>query len=141
MAFLRLSGMRFPASLAVLAVMAVAGCGGDDSDSGASDSKAVATVMSSLNSASRAGDGSRICTELFTPKLANSVSTSSTSGDCATEVKSKLFSPDAKISVESIDVPDESNATATVKEANGNTSRVYLVKQGGEWRIRSVVPA
>ena len=47
------------------------------------------------------------------------------------EVKAKLFSPDAKISVENIGVPDEANAAATVKEANGNTSRVFLVKQTG----------
>ena len=44
-------------------------------------------------------------------------------------------------SVENIDVPDGSNATATVKEANGNVSKVFLVKQGGQWRIRSVTPA
>ena len=121
--------------------LAVGGCGDDSNDNGSSDAKAVAKVMAALNTASRAGDGQRICTELFTPKLANSVSTSSSSGACAVEVKSKLFSPDAKISVENIDVPDGANASATVTEANGNTSTIFLVKQAGQWRIRSVAPA
>ena len=57
------------------------------------------------------------------------------------EVKAKLFSPDSEISVQDIQVPDEANATATVKETNGNTSRIYLVKQDGQWRIRGVAPA
>ena len=94
--------------------------------------------MSDLESASREGDGERICNQIFTPKLSNSVTRASTSGSCASEVKDKLFSPETKIEVENIDVPDEPNATATVKESNGNTSTVFLVKQSGRWRIRSV---
>jgi hypothetical protein len=122
-------------------VLVLAGCGDDSKSSGTSDMKAVAKVMSQLNTASRSGDGERICSALFTPKLAKSVSTSSSSGECAAEVKAKLFSPQAKISVQTIDVPDEVNASAKVKEANGNTSTIFLVKQSGEWRIRSVAPA
>ena len=124
----------------VFAALLMMGCGGD-SDSEGSDTEAVASVMASLDAASRAGDGDRICTQLFTPKLASSVSSSSTSGDCEREVKAKLFSPDAQISVENISVPDDASAVATVKEANGNMSRVFLVKTDGQWRIRSVVPA
>jgi hypothetical protein len=126
--------------LALAAVVPLSGCfGGGGGDK--SDRDQIDQVMSDLQSASRDGDGSRICQEIFTPKLAALISTSSKSGNCATEVKAKLFSPEAKIDVESVDVPDSSNATATVKEANGNVSKVYLVKQGGEWRIRSVTPA
>ena len=120
------------------AVVALSGCfGGGDS----SDRDKIDQVMSDLQSASRDGDGTHICQEIFTPKLAALISRSAKSGDCATEVKAKLFAPNAKIDVENIDVPDGSNATATVKEANGNVSKVYLVKQGGEWRIRSVTAA
>ncbi len=54
-------------------VLVVASCGGDSNDDGTSDTKAVAKVMSALDTASRAGDGEAICTQLFTPKLANSV--------------------------------------------------------------------
>lgn len=124
--------------LVLAAVGPLAGCGGGDSNS---DRDAVDDVLSSLETASRDGDGARICDEIFTPKLAASVSRSAKSGNCATEVKAKLFSPDAKIDVEDIDVGDESSATATVKEANGNVSKVFLVKQDGQWRIRGVTPA
>ena len=77
----RLSGL---AALAVLTA-ALAGCGSGSSDSSgkqkpaadaankAADNTAVKQVMSDLQTASRAGDGKRICTQIFTPKLANSV--------------------------------------------------------------------
>jgi hypothetical protein len=125
--------------VAVLAVAVFATRGG--SDSATSDRDAVEQVMSDLQTASREGDGERICNQIFTPKLSDSITRSSASGSCATEVKSKLFSPETKIEVQNIDVPDDVNATATVKEANGNTSNVFLVKQSGRWRIRSVTPA
>ena len=128
----------------VVAVVAAAllvgrGLGGDDSSS--SDQDAVRQVMTNLQTASREGDGQRICNQIFTPKLSNSVTRSSASGSCAAEVKANLFSPKTTIEIENVDVPDESNATVTVKEANGNTSTVFLVKQSGRWRIRSVTPA
>jgi hypothetical protein len=125
--------------IAVLAVAVFATRGGGGN--GTSDRDAVEQVMSDLQTASREGDGERICNQIFTPKLSNSVTKSSASGSCATEVKDKLFSADTKIEVQNIDVPDGANATATVKEANGNTSTVFLVKQSGRWRIRSVAAA
>ena len=125
--------------LLVIASLGGCGLGGDDGEG--SDRDAVEQVMSDLETASREGDGERICGQIFTPKLADNVTDSSTSGSCASEVKDKLFSADAAIEVQNIDVPDEANATATVKEANGNTSTVFLVKQSGRWRIRSVAPA
>ena len=132
------------------AAVALAGCGGDsgakktpagDAATKTADNTAVKQVMADLQTASRAGDGKRICTQIFTPKLANSVTTSAKSGSCAKEVKKKLFSPEAEIAVQNVDVPHPSNATATIKEANGNTSTVFLVKQSGRWRIRGVGPA
>ena len=120
----------------VLAVVLVTRNGSDSSDR-----DAVEQVMSDLQSASRDGDGQRICNEIFTPKLSDSVTRSSATGDCASEVKAKLFSPTAQIEVQSIAVHDGSNATARVEEANGNVSNVFLVKQDGRWRIRSVTPA
>jgi len=115
----------------VLAVVLVTRNGSESSDR-----DAVEQVMSDLQSASRDGDGQRICNEIFTPKLSDSVTRSSGTGSCASEVKAKLFSPEAQIEVQ-----DSSNATATVEEANGNVSNVFLVKQDGRWRIRSVTPA
>jgi hypothetical protein len=135
---------------AMTALAALAGCGGSSSgepkSSGEASSKsvddtAVKQVMSDLQAASRAGDGRRICTQIFTPKLANSVTQSAHSGSCAREVKKKLFSPRTQIAVQNVDVPNTANATATIKEANGNMSTVFLVKQSGRWRIRSVQAA
>lgn len=125
--------------VAIAAAAVVVTRGGNDA--GSSDEDAVRQVLTDLQTASREGDGERICNQIFTPKLANLVTSSSTSGSCATEVKSKLFSPDAQIEVQSVNVTDESNATAIVKEATGNTSTVFLVRQSGVWRIRSVTPA
>jgi hypothetical protein len=138
----RASSRRILFSGAVGLALAMGGCGGDSKkDDTTTDTKAVARVMSALDAASRTGDGERICSRLFTSKLARSVSTSSKSGKCAAEVKAKLFAPDAKISVKGIAVADRANATATVEETNGNTSTLFLVKQSGQWRIRSVAPA
>jgi hypothetical protein len=134
---------------AVAATVALSGCGGGssgdkpagDTSSKSDDSTAVKQVMSDLQEASRTGDGKRICAQIFTPKLADSVTQSAASGSCAKEVKKKLFSPEAEIAVQNVDVPNPSNATATIKESNGNTSTVFLVKQSGRWRIRSVQAA
>jgi hypothetical protein len=110
--------------------------------SSSADEDAVEQVMADLESASREGDAARICREIFTPRLAALIARSSDGGSCAAEVRAQLFSPDAEITVESVEVSDESNASATVIEGNnGNQSEVFLVKQGGEWRIRSVTPA
>lgn len=125
--------------VAVAAAAVVVTRGGNDG--GSSDEADVRQVLTDLESASREGDGERICNRIFTPKLANLVTSSSASGSCASEVKAKLFSPDAQIEIESVNVTDESNATAIVKEANRNTSTVFLVRQSGVWRIRSVTPA
>jgi hypothetical protein len=110
-------------------------------DGAGSDEAAVRQVLTDLQTASREGDGDRVCNQIFTPKLSNAVTKSSASGSCATEVKNKLFSADTQIEVQSVTVSDDANATATVKEANGNTSTVFLVKQSGRWRIRSVAAA
>jgi hypothetical protein len=126
-------------AVAVAVVLVTRGTG--DDEAGGTDAVAVRQVLTDLETASREGDGERICNQIFTPKLATLVTSSSTSGSCATEVKSKLFAPDAQIEVQSVNVTDESNATAIVKEANGNTSTVFLVRQSGVWRIRSVTPA
>ena len=138
------------AALGVLTAV-LAGCGsGSGADSTkekpvavtkAAENTAVKQVMADLQTASRAGDGKRICTQIFTPKLANSVTGSAVSGSCAKEVKKKLFSRKAQIAVQNVDVPNAANATAVIKEANGNTSTVFLVKQSGRWRIRSVQAA
>ncbi|MCA1677718.1 MAG: hypothetical protein LC790_01765 [Actinobacteria bacterium] len=124
--------------------IAFAGCGGSDKpkqDPNAGAEAAITKVLGQLQEASVAGDGQRICAQIFTPKLANSVTDSAKSGSCAKEVKAKLFSPRTKLTVQDVNVTDPANATATIKEANGNVSTVFFVRQSGRWRIRSVQPA
>ena len=142
-------GLAAVAAVAVAAAMA--GCGGGASSDQKTttsaapvpkaENAAVSQVLADLQSASRAGQGRLICTQIFTPKLANSVTAAATSGSCAKEVKKKLFSRKAQIVVQNVAVPNAANATATVKEANGNVSTVFLVKQSDRWRIRSIQPA
>lgn len=129
-----------------LAGVALAGCGGSDDDKQAEpdtavDRAAITEVLTQLQQASVAGDGKRICTQIFTPKLADSVTRSATSGSCAKEVRAKLFSPNTRLTVQNVTVTDAANGTATIKEANGNVSNVFFVKQSGRWRIRSVQAA
>ncbi len=136
---------------AVTALVALAGCGGSSGGGsgggggggggGGDQEGAVRGVMTDLQTASREGDSARICNQIFTPKLADSVTSSAKSGSCAKEVKAKVFSPKAEITVEDVTVSDAANAEATIKEQNGKTSNVFLIKQSGQWRIRSVKPA
>lgn len=127
-----------------LTAIASSGCGGsgdEEKSTRADDEAAVKKVLDQLQRASVSGDGKRICTQIFTPKLADSITRSAKSGSCAKEVKAKLFSPRARLTVQNVNVTDPANATATIKEANGNTSTVFFVRQSGRWRIRSVQPA
>ena len=133
------------AALVVGLATAGSGCGGGDDDKppppADTERAAVVRVLADLQAASRAGDGKRICNGIFTVKLANSITRSSKSGSCAKEVRRNLFSPQTRFTVERVDFADASDATATVTEQNGNTSKVFLVKQAGQWRIRGVQAA
>ena len=131
--------------LALAAGLAVGGCGGGSDDGSADrptgDEASVRSVLSDLQTAAVAGDGTRICTRIFTPKLAQSVAASSKSGSCAEEVRRNLFSPTTRLTVKSVTIADAADATATVTEASRKTSTVFLVRQSGRWRIRSIQPA
>ena len=136
-----------------LAAMAVAvsvsaavltGCGGSDDTPSPrqADETSIRMVLNELQEASIAGDGTRICTQIFTPKLANSVTKSARSGSCAKEVRKNLFSPTTRFTVQHMNVNNDANATAIVKEASNNhTSTIFFVRQSGRWRIRSIQPA
>src|SRR3954452_21437114 len=97
--------------MACALLLAAGSCGGGGEDS---EKAAVQRVLTDLQAASRAGGGRRICDDLFTPKLAGSVARSAKSGDCPTEVRRNLFSPQTQIKVQGIAVSAPSDATATV---------------------------
>jgi hypothetical protein len=136
------SSHRSTAALCLTA--ALSGCGGGEAKKAPApepEEAAVRRVLADLQAASKAGDGRRICAAIFTVKLADSITRSAKSGSCAKEVRRNLFSPRTRITVKSVALGDAADATAIVTEQNGNTSRVFLVKQAGRWRIRGVQPA
>jgi hypothetical protein len=137
-------------ALSLLALLAtLTGCGSPSGRGNSSTAKehsaqeesAVRFLIAELQAASRDGDAERICNQIFTPRLANSVTSASNFGSCAEEVKENLYDPRERLIVEEVDVVNPVTATAVVKESNGKASKVSFVKQGGEWRIRSVGPA
>jgi hypothetical protein len=136
---------RAPVALILCLAAVQGGCGGDHAKKPppAVDRQraAVTQVLADLQAASRAGDGKRICNAIFTVKLANSITRASKSGSCEKEVGRNLFSPRTRLTIKRVDFTDEADATAIVTEQNGNTSKVFLIKQAGQWRIRGVQPA
>lgn len=136
----KLPRMRIPRMVLAcgLASASVAGCGGGDSNT-TSDQAAVRATVVELTAASRAGSGTKICDELFTPLLKQSVAKAARR-PCATEVSAKLLSPKAKFDVQDVAVQG-SQATATVMDQFGKASTLSLVKAKGGWRISGVTSA
>jgi hypothetical protein len=144
----KLQRIRGVPSLAVVtAVAALAGCGGSDKDSPPAQKPQSATVSGSqrgilttvdaLQTASRKGDGRTICAELFTPQLVKSVEAAA-KRSCAKEVRQRLFTPDAEISVGRDIKVSGDRGTAVVLEQNGNVSTLSMLKQSSQWRIDRV---
>jgi hypothetical protein len=130
----------------ILLCAALPGCGGDDPDSKnpapttvEGPQRAVLSTIDALQTASRSGDGRRICNRLFTPNLVRSIEKSS-KHDCAVEVRTKLFARDASISVQQGIRVKGSTASAVIRERNGNISTLHFLKQVGHWRIDRVEP-
>ena len=138
-------------SLAVLAAAAaLAGCGGSSSERQppssdkasqpvTRDERGILGTVDALQSASRKGDGRGICRDLFTAQLVESIRTSA-KRSCASEVRQRLFTPNAAIAVDRAIKVTGGHGTAVVREQNGNVSALSLVRQsGGQWRIDRVI--
>jgi len=135
-------------ALAVLAVsILLAGCGDSDKETPterkapttvSGDQRGILGTVEALQTASRNDDGQGICTDIFTAQLVRSIETTA-KRSCVKEVSDTLVSPDAAISVgRDIEVTG-SRATATIREQNSNVSKLFLLKQAGQWRIDRVV--
>ncbi len=131
-------------ALAVLAAsIPLAGCGGSDKapptpTTVSGDQRGILGTVEALQVASRNNDGRGICSDIFTAQLVRSIETTA-KRSCVKEVSDTLVSPDAAISVgRDIEVTG-SRATATIREQNSNVSKLFLLKQAGEWRIDRVV--
>jgi hypothetical protein len=134
----------FKTALAGLFVAAaLPGCGGSDDEktTGAvqDDQRGILTTVDVLQTSSRAGDGAKICSSVFTASLVRSIEKASKRA-CAVEVKENLFTPGESISA-GRDIAVKGDAgTADIREQNGNVSTLHLVKQAGVWRINRVTP-
>lgn len=131
---------------ALVGMVALGGCGGSDTTatteqkpSASSEQRAILATIDELQAASRRGDAQTICDRLFTRGLAASI-TAAAQRNCPAAVKQRFVSRDAQISVSRQLTVKGSRATAVIREQNGRTSRVLLVKERGRWRIAAVRP-
>jgi hypothetical protein len=130
-------------AIAAAGLAVLAGCGGGgganaDRFSGAKQD--VARAIDDLQSAARAGDGRRICSEMFTPRLVKALAKASGGKACTVRVRQQLARKGETITVQSIAVNGDS-AVAVVKEQNRRVSRLALAKAGGRWRIDGIAAA
>lgn len=134
--------LRFGAVAA--AATALASCGGSDNAKPApaavsDDQRAILSTVDTLQTASRQDDAARICNDLFTPSLAQSIRRASRHS-CQAEVRDTLTSPDAQLSVSRKIAVKGDRATATVREQDGDTSTVAFAKVDDRWRIERITP-
>jgi len=143
--------MQRPCALLILAVItavAIAGCGGSDKRSSTGQARqqtvsghqrGILGTIDAMQTASRTGDGRTICANLFTAHLVRSIEKSA-QRSCAVEVRQKLFSPNAEISVDRQISVVGNQGTAIIREQNGNVSKLSLLQESGRWRIDRVTP-
>jgi hypothetical protein len=134
-------------TLALAATVATfAGCGSHSDESRSAqkpaaavvgDQRAILATVDALQVASRRGDGASVCADLFTPGLVKAVEAGA-KRTCATEVRQRLFSADAAISVGRNIAVVGDRGTAVVREKNGNVSKLFLIKHNARWRIDRV---
>ena len=131
---------------ACVAAVAVGGCGGSDSAPSKQASRTIPagqrdilSTVDALQRASRRGDGKVICADIFTPQLVRSIERGA-KRSCAKEVRAHVFSPDAEFSVGRNVAVTGDRGTAVIRDQDANVSQLFLVKQGGRWRIDRVQP-
>jgi hypothetical protein len=119
------------------------GCGGSDdkptTGTVGDDQRAILATIDTLQTSSRAGDGAKVCSSVFTESLVRSIEKASKRG-CAKEVSENLFRPREAISVGRNITVKGATGTAAIREQNGNVSTLHFVKQAGTWRIDRVTP-
>ena len=130
----------------LLAAAALLGCGGSDDaprtapqPAVGGDQRGILATIDELQTASRSGDGRKICAEVFTAQLARSIARAS-KRSCSREVREKLFRADESISVQRSVTVVGSKATAVIREQNGDVSTLHMLRQAGRWRIDRITP-
>ena len=127
-------------AIAAAAALAV-GCGGDDDGRNAQrydgEQREVARVVDELEQASREGDSTRICDELFTEELARLIAARNRRG-CEARVGEQQLDEQARIDVNEIKVEGD-QARVGVRERDGDRVILTLRRDGDSWRILSIV--
>jgi len=101
--------------------------------------RSILATVDALQTASRKGDGQKVCADLFMPRLMKSVEAAA-KRSCAQEARRSTFTPDAEISVgRQIEVVAD-RGTAVIREQNGTVPKLSFLKQSGQWRIDRVTP-
>ena len=133
-----------PSLLALTLAATLAGCGGDTGSKSPPalqpQQASVIATIDRLQAAARRGEGERICAQIFTRRLAESIE-GAARGSCARTIGRSLFSPNMTLTVGRSIRLDGNRAVANVSEQDGTVSTLSLVEQGGDWRIDSVTPA
>ena len=137
---------RTQALAVLLSAVALPACGGSDDGTSTTtqaavggDQRGILAAIDELQSASRSGDGQKICAEVFTPQLARSIAKAS-KRSCSREVREKLFRANESISVQRSVTVVGSKATVVIREQNGDVSTLHMLKQAGRWRIDRITP-
>lgn len=134
---------RFTSLVALAAAVVAIGCGGDDDVNNNAENydgadAEVASVVDDFGNAGRDGDGDRVCGEIFTEELAGNVEEES-GQSCASEVEDNLPEDDYELTVDSLDVEDDT-ATVGVTDQDDNESVLHLERADGDWRVARVTP-
>jgi hypothetical protein len=130
--------------LAVLlcaSALTLSACGSSAKDSASDfrgDQKLVAQTVEDLQSASRKGDESKICTDLLAPALLTKIKAAQKAG-CEPAMKTALKDVDSyELTVKKVAISG-TTATATVTDDVGKdddrTGTLTLVKVGNAWKI------
>ncbi len=138
--------MKRVAYAAILAAAAIAaGCGddGDDVNNNAENydgtDAEVAGLVDDFANAGRDGDGTKVCEEIFAPKLADNVEQEA-GQSCPSEVEENLPEDDYELEIDSLEV-DGDTATVGVTDQDDNSSLLHIEKIDASWRIARVTPA
>lgn len=134
---------RLLLGIALAVALPVTGCGGGGGNGDGKNAKLftgekkqVAQVIDDLVAASHAGKPDMICTQIFTPGLAQAIAKRNKK-TCRDVVQAQLVNPNEDISVTALKL-NGSSALVTVREQNKNASSLSLTKQSGEWRINAI---
>jgi hypothetical protein len=134
---------RFTSLLALSAAVVAIGCGGDDDVNNNADDydgtdAEVASVVDDFANAGRDGDGEKVCEEIFTENLAKNIEQEA-GQSCATEVEDNLPEGDYEITIDSLEVEDDT-ATVGVTDQDDNASVLHIQRADGDWRVARVTP-